>query len=285
LGRILKEEKVELMSSELFPPIPAETVKSARAIFGRSNFYLAVGDQANQVFLGLQLVGQPEDLREERRLAMLHLVTIFQFLETLPDLLTLDALRARIDWKYALHLSLHYPFREASSLCEFRRRLLMDRAKMENFQTLLTRLSEVTERNGARRLNLAADQVIASVCRISRLAKIWDTMCQCLEALAIKRHDWLRQTSLPHWYDRYRHPSPDLNFRSVISEQEAFAQGVGMDGFYLLEKILSGNAPELKDLPEVRTLREVWAEQYEFTTGVVHWKVEACLSCPLFSNH
>jgi transposase len=284
MGRISYEEKVEPMSSELFPPIPADTIKSARAIFGRSNFYLAVGDQANCLFSGLHLISPAENIeKEERRLAILHLITIFQFIETLPDLLALDAVRERVDWKYALHLPLRYPFREAASFCEFRKWLMEDRARMINFQTLLARLSEVTERNGAQRLSLAAEQVIGSVCRTSRLAQIWDTMSQCLESLAIKRHDWLRVNSLPHWYDRYGPLSRDLNLRAECLEQEAFAQGVGADGFYLLEKISSGNAPELADLPEVQALGQVWSEQYEFDAGKVRWKKEACSRCSLSS--
>jgi transposase len=284
MGRITNEGKVEPLSSDLFPPIPADTVKSARAIFGRSNFYLAVGDQANRLFSGLHLVDPAEwDQKEERRLAVLHLVTVFQFVETLPDLLAVDALRERVDWKYALHLPLRYPFREASTFCEFRRWTLADRARVANFQTLLERLSGVSERIGVRRTYPEAEQVVASVCRTSRLALIWDTMSQCLEALAIKRHDWLRVISLPHWYDRYGHLSRDLNLRVEILEQEAFAQGVGSDGFHLLEAISSG-APELADLPEVQALREVWSGQYEFVEGRVRWKKEACSSCTLASN-
>jgi transposase len=273
------------VSSDLFPPIPADTVKSARAIFGRSNFYLAVGDQVNRLFSGLQLVAPGEiTQKEERRLAILHLVTVFQFVETLPDLLALDVLRERVDWKYALHLPLHYPFRETSTFCEFRQWLLVEKARVEHFQTLLERLEELSERTGGKRIIPQAEQVISSVCRTSRLAVIWDTMSQCLEALAIKRHDWLRVISLPHWYDRYGHLSRDLNLRAECLEQEAFAQGVGRDGNYLLEKISSSGIPELPDLPEVHALQQVWSEQYEFVSGKARWKEEACSSCPLASN-
>ena len=273
------------MSSELFPPIPVETIKSARAIFGRSNFYLTVGDQANRLFSGLLLVDPTGSAQKpDRTLAILHLITIFQFIETLPDLLAPDALRERVDWKYALHLPLHYPFQEASSFCEFRKWLLADRARVQKFQTLLTRLSEVTDIASTQRLCLEADRVIASVCRTSRLAVIWDTMSQCLEALAIKRHDWLRVNSLPHWYERYGLGSRNLNLRAESLEQEAFAQGVGADGFYLLKMISSEDTPELTDLPEVQALRQVWSEQYELTAGKVCWKKDACSGCSLESK-
>jgi transposase len=285
-GGILIKKRWNLVSSELFPPIPAETVKAARAIFGRSNFYLAVGDQANRLFSGICLSSPAESQQlDDRRLAILHLVTVFQYMETLPDLLALDAIRERVDWKYALHLPLRYPFRETSSFCEFRRWLKDDSRRIANFQSILSRLSEVTGHHEVQDFSLQAEQVITSVCRTSRLAKIWDAMSQCLEALAITQPNWLRANSLPHWYDRYGHHSHDENLRGERLEQEAFAQGVGADGFYLLEKVSCGEAPELATLPEVLALQAAWMEQFERSAGVVRWKQEACSQCTQLSNH
>jgi transposase len=56
-----------------------------------------------------------------RRLA---LVTVFQFLEHLSDRQAADAVRARIDWKYALSLELTDPGFHFSVLAEFRYLLL-----------------------------------------------------------------------------------------------------------------------------------------------------------------
>jgi transposase len=54
----------------------------------------------------------------------LALVTIFQFLENLTDRQAADAVRGRVDWKYALSLELEDPGFDFSVLSEFRDRLI-----------------------------------------------------------------------------------------------------------------------------------------------------------------
>ena len=54
----------------------------------------------------------------------LALVTVLQFAEGLSDRQAADAVRGRIDWKYALGLELTDPGFDFSVLCEFRSRLL-----------------------------------------------------------------------------------------------------------------------------------------------------------------
>ncbi|MGI5290593.1 transposase [Nonomuraea polychroma] len=56
--------------------------------------------------------------------ARLALVSILQFTENLSDRKAAEAVRARIDWKYALGLELTDPGFDHSVLCEFRLRLI-----------------------------------------------------------------------------------------------------------------------------------------------------------------
>jgi transposase len=51
------------------------------------------------------------------------LVTVLQFAEGLADRQATDAVRSRIDWKYAFGLELTDPGFDFSVLCEFRTRL------------------------------------------------------------------------------------------------------------------------------------------------------------------
>ena len=67
----------------------------------------------------------------------LALVTILQFAEGLADRQAADAVRSRIDWKYALRLELTDPGFDASVLCEFRTRLIAGSAETLLFDTLL----------------------------------------------------------------------------------------------------------------------------------------------------
>ena len=122
----------------VFPPIPMNTTKATQAIFGRSNFYLAIGDQVNHLFSGLVLEDLAAQLQNPpRTLAMLYLITIFQYVETLPDHFVPDALRERVDWKYALHLPLNALQPGSLPLCEFRKMCLKERSDAQNFQMLM----------------------------------------------------------------------------------------------------------------------------------------------------
>ena len=111
--------------SEPLPPIPAETVRVARAAFPKGQPYLAAADALGEVFTDDAFAalfprrGQPA-LAPWR----LALATILQFAEGLSDRQAADAVRARLDGKYVLRLELDDAGFDASVLCEFRGRLL-----------------------------------------------------------------------------------------------------------------------------------------------------------------
>ena len=73
----------------------------------------------------------------------LALVTIFQFAEGLSDRQAADAVRARIDWKYALSLELTDPGFDHTVLSEFRGRLVEGGAERLLLDVLLRRFREV----------------------------------------------------------------------------------------------------------------------------------------------
>ena len=60
-----------------------------------------------------------------------------QFAEKLPDRQAADAVRARLDWKYALGLELEDQGFDFSVLSEFRSRLIAGNAEYLLFDTLL----------------------------------------------------------------------------------------------------------------------------------------------------
>jgi transposase len=67
-------------------------------------------------------------------------VTVFQFLEGLSDRQAAEAVRSRIDWKYALGLELSDAGFDASVLCEFRARLVAHEASERLLEGLLRSL-------------------------------------------------------------------------------------------------------------------------------------------------
>jgi transposase len=67
----------------------------------------------------------------------LALVSVLQFVEGLTDRQAADAVRSRLDWKYALSLDLTDPGFDHTVLCEFRTRLLQGGADQRLLDVVL----------------------------------------------------------------------------------------------------------------------------------------------------
>ena len=98
------------LRSQPIPLPPDETARVARAAFPHGNTYLRLRDELGTLFADDDFAalyparGQPAEA--PWRLA---LVTVLQFVENLSDRQAADAVRARIDWKYALGPGTHRP--------------------------------------------------------------------------------------------------------------------------------------------------------------------------------
>jgi hypothetical protein len=279
-GYLVSWREAQLLNRTTFPPIPIETAQAARAVFGRSNFYLTTGDQANLLLEGLVFDDSLGHLQmTPRSLSLLYLITIFQFVETLPDRLASDALRVRVDWKYALHLPLNYPGLQGGVLCEFRHWLLVEPVHQQYLQMLLSRFSDISDFPGTGASGHEASQVITSVCLFSRLAHIWAVLNHTMQILAAQNPEWLLANSQPHWFERYGHPNKNLDLRTGALKIITQAQAIGADGAYLLAAISKAGVSELEHLNEVLELRHVWQEQFEWVEGKEKWRNDACAGC------
>ncbi|HEV2664306.1 MAG TPA: transposase [Blastocatellia bacterium] len=174
-------------------PIPEETARIAKAAFPKGNIYLKLRDELGALYEDEVF----SDLFPERgcpamspgRLAM---ITIFQFAEGLSDRAAADAVRSRIDWKYALGLELADPGFDATVLVEFRMRLnASDQARLL-FETLLERLREAKLVKARGRQRTDSTRVLASVHDYNRLECVWEAMHWALNSLAQLDPEWLR---------------------------------------------------------------------------------------------
>ena len=106
-------------------PVPEATARVAKAAFRKGNPLLSLRDELGVLFADADFtdlfprLGQP-GLPPWR----LALVTLLQFRENLPDRQAAEAVRARIDWKYALGLDLTDAGFDFSVPSEFRARLV-----------------------------------------------------------------------------------------------------------------------------------------------------------------
>jgi transposase len=261
-----------------FPALPAETARAVEAVFGKGNIYLTIGDQIGPLLTDVN----PGDLgpNDEASITLrtlLALVTVFQFAENLPDRRAAEALRSRLDWKYALHLPLNYPGLEPLTLCEFRKFLMRDVAARQVVQQILERLATVgLLRNGHQQPDVL--QVLTAICCLSCLERIVEAMRMALETLATYQPEWLRTVARPHWYERYQGTLLKNALPYLPHDQEALAQAIGADAWHLLEAIERANAA-LARMPEARDLRRVWHQQFERSANQVTWQPPSSRTC------
>ena len=124
-------------------PVPEETARVAWAAFRKGTLLMRVRDEIGVLYddtMFAALYGA----RGQSAIApwRLALVTLFQFLENLSDRQAAEAVRSRIDWKYALSLELTDPEFNFSVLCEFRARLLASGQDQRLLEIMLERLGE-----------------------------------------------------------------------------------------------------------------------------------------------
>ncbi|HLA98397.1 MAG TPA: transposase [Anaerolineales bacterium] len=251
-------------SDDPIPPIPADTARSAKAVYSRSNLYLSIGDRLAELLADIHL---NNSLHREApsRLGKpsLALVTFFQYLEKLSDRQAVEATSTRIDWKYALHLSMHYPGLNPGALCDFRQSLLRLPEKQGEFQRFLERLEEGGYAREAQGQPLETLRVLDELCIRTRLDIVMSAMRHVLQALATHHPEWLRRISPPRWYSRYEMAERQPDLAQSAEQQRLLAEAIGVDIAFLLQAIPREEQPKLASLKEVQELEQVWREQFD----------------------
>lgn len=253
--------------------LPDDTARVARAAFPKGNPYLRLSDVLGPLFTSADFadlypaVGQPAEDP-----AQLALVTLLQFAEGLTDRQAADAVRARIDWKYALALPLDDDGFDASVLVEFRARLLAGGAEQRLFEMVLVCLKEhgFVKARGKQRTD--STHVLAAIHVLNRLECVGETLRHALNVLATAAPTWLRSWAPPVWFDRYGQRLQDYRLPKGKDERARLAEQIGADGRHLLARLDDPSTPAgLSELPAVRVLRRVWLEQF-YAEDPIRWR-------------
>jgi transposase len=251
-----------------FPPIPADTARVAKAAFRRKgSIYLTIGEHIGTLFDAVDFSAlYAKDGAPGLSPNLLALVLVFAFIEDLSDREAAEAVLARIDWKYALHLSLTDPGFDHSVLHDFRQRLLQHDAAAQLFNVVLARLVELGLVRPGGRQRTDGSYVLAASHQLSRLELVRETLADALGALAELDPTWLPGIAQPHWYDRYREEWASAHLPKGQAKRDALARAIGADGCYLLAALAQAAAPrQASELPEVQVLQQVWAQQFDCT--------------------
>ncbi|MBT2235826.1 IS1182 family transposase [Nonomuraea sp. NEAU-A123] len=246
------------------PAVPAATARIARAAFPKGCLAIRLRDELGVIFTDERFVeGFPAKGGPGLSPGMLALVSVLQFAEGLSDRQAADAVRGRIDWKYALGLELDDAGFDFSVLSEFRDRLIAGGLEQVVLEAVLERCTQAGLLRAGGRQRTDCTHVLAAVRLLNRLEFLGETLRAALEALAVAAPDWLAVTVSPAWIDRYGTRIDAYRFPKGEQARRRWAATVGQDGFALLEAVHAGDAPVwLRQLPAVQVLRLAWIQQF-----------------------
>ena len=172
-------------------------------------------------------------------------------------------MRGRIDWKYALGLTLSDPGFDHTVLSEFRTRLVEGKAELLLLDALLQHLQEQGLVKPRGRSRTDSTHVLAAVRVLNRLERVGETLRAALNELATVAPDWLQALAPPVWYERYGRRVENYRLPKTEAARAALAAEIGAGGRQLLAAIdaAAADRPELAQLLMVQVLHQVWAAQ------------------------
>ena len=109
--------------------------------------------------------------------------------------------------------------------------------------------------------------MLASIRVLNRLELLGETLRAALNELATVAPGWLRELASKDWYKRYGRRIEDGRLPRAAAERETYARTVGEDGFMLLDRLdRPETAAELRQLPKVELLRQIWQRHFTRAT-------------------
>ena len=248
-------------------PMPEETRRIGESLLDEDDPYRLIGEQLFAT-LNEEEFGDLYSSEGKPGISpvILAFVSVFQFMERLADRQAVQALRMRLDWKYALQLPLGYKGFDFSVLSEFRDRLLEGQAEGRVFEKLVEQIRKLglIKEYGKQRTDSIA--MLTKVRRLCRLETVVETLRLALVAIVGADREWSEAVIPPSWEEKYG----ERFMRQRYSEKEwkDYEEHIGEEGQWLIQRLEKGGAPaELQNLPEVQVLKTVWTQQFREEAG------------------
>src|SRR5437588_1311957 len=262
------------MKPQGLEPIPEETRRLVERLCPKGTMVTQLRDALGTIYSDEHFAHLfPKRGRPAEAPWRLALVTALQAIEGLSDRQAAEYVHTRVDWLYALALPLDDPGFDFSILSDFRQRLLSAQAQDLILEPILRLCRERgwLKAGGKQRTDAAA--VLARVRARSRLESVGESMRAALNALASQEPAWLREHLNPQWFDRYVHRFELARFPKAETQRQLLRQQVGEDVAHLLACLQEVQTPQwLRSLPEVRLLRQVFAQHYEQEGEQIRWR-------------
>jgi len=213
------------LKPSVIEPVPEQTARVARAAFPKGNLYISIRDQLGTLFEDADF-SSLYPRRGQPAFAPWHLalITIMQFLENLSDRQASDAVRSRIDWKYALSLELTDAGFDYSVLSNFRERLSAGEQPALLLDRVLELLKEKNLLKARGKQRTDSTNVLAHIRVMNRLELVTETLRAALNQLASVSPIWLSSMALPEWFTRYGARIEDTRLPRGEQAREEFAR-------------------------------------------------------------
>ena len=248
--------------------MPADIAAVGQTLLPESNPYRVIGDHLADVLDDAHFAALYATTgRAALSPSLLALVTLFQFMENIPDREAAEQVVVRLDWKYALHLPVADAGFDFSCLCYFRQRLLEHAQERLVFEQILGKIQALgfVKKRGKQRTDSTA--VLGAVRPLRALETVSETLRLAVRALAQAAPDWVARELPASFVEAYAHSRADYRLRA--EERAAALKQVGHDGVWLLERLDATAPVAVRDLEAIAVLRTVWEQRYERVDGRV----------------
>jgi transposase len=249
-------------TTHAFPKeIPEDTREVVERLLKDSSLYGYLGEHAPEMLNEEMMQGwySPEGRPGLPPLLMM-LVSIFQYVEKLPDRQAAEMAVMRLDWKYALRQMLGWTVFHYSDLCNFRKRLLANQAEASVFEQVLKHLQTQGYVKAKGKQRTDATHVLGQVAWLSRLELVWETLRMALEGIVSRDARWVMQHLPPSFITE--HSQKRYDYRLKPEAVKVAMQQAGEATAWLLQVV---DAAQLSwaDDEAIQVLRRVLDEQFE----------------------
>ncbi len=248
------------MLSHSFHDIPQEISHWGKKYLKDNNLYRVVGDQLLSFISIDEFTSMYSNTgRPSISPIILSLVTLFQFLEGIPDRVASEYVMTRLDWKYALHISMYTPGFHYSDLCNFRKRLTEHDKESLLFDQLLTKIESLGFLKKYKRQRTDSTHVLAVVRELSRLENLSESLRVSLRAIH-KSDSTFYEMKIPALY-REHWGTVQSDYQMTDSQRTEALERAGQDIYWLLS-FLETNKKSLLRLPELEVLQTLFYQHF-----------------------
>ncbi|MGK5532082.1 IS1182 family transposase [Streptomyces sp. URMC 129] len=251
--------------------IPELTARVARACNPRGTTAMAIRDHLDGLWSDEDFAEwYPRDGKPGLSPAQLATVCVLQFLMELSDRQAAEAVRCRIDFKYALGMELDDPGFHHSVLTDFRDRLAEGGRADQLLDLALERIKAVGLVKERGRQRTDSTHIVAAVRDLTRLELVTEAIRAALEELAHRAPQELIGLVTDDWGRRYGRAA---RLGKNPTHPKTRIKNTG-DDVYLLLRYVRTYLSRLWEGQQIQALRHIFLQNYLVDDrGRVQWRV------------